>query len=176
MAWFKSFSDGRGGFNTFDWSFGESLAYGSVRLLIMLALGLVFLAILPFLLVIIHPFCGEKKMRINSAVSIFFSTLFLIDYSIGGVFWEAFNNSYGSIVLHKSIATFHASLIVVNILLFIFAKGFAKELDFNLPFRRVITFIVLVFLIVRVIFYPKLHGIVDSMYSKTKYGVETPKN
>jgi cytochrome bd-type quinol oxidase subunit 2 len=176
MTWFKSFSDGKGGYNTFDWSLGDSATYGIINLLVMIALGLVFLAVLPIFLVIIHPFCGEKNMRINSIVSIVLSTLFLIDYSVGGIFWNAFHDSEFMIGIHKSIATFHASLILINIILFILAKEVAKELAFDKPFSRVVLFIILMFIIARVTFYPNLYNTVDKMYSKTKYGTETPKN
>lgn len=176
MKWYKTFSDGKGGFNTFEWNLGDIFTYGIINILVMLAIGLIFLAILPFLLVIILPFCGVKNMRINIVVSIILSTLFIIDYSVGGIFWDVFNNSDYSIELHKEIATFHASLIVMNFILFITAKNLANELSFEKSFNRVVLFIILIFVVTRVVFYPNLLKTIENIYSKSKYGSEIPKN
>ena len=113
-------------------------------------------------------------MRITSIISIIVSTLFLIDYSVGGIFWDAFNVSEFTIHIHKVVATFHASLLLINIILIIQAEYIARELDIN--FNRVIFFILGVFLMARILFYPNLIKTVDKMYSKTKYGTELPKN
>ena len=171
MTWLKSFSDGKGGFNTFDWSIGDSLTYGIINLVIMFIIFAIFLAVLPIILLISYPFCGPKNKRIVCVVSVILSILFLIDYSIGYMYWGAFNVSQDMIESHISFATVHASLILINIILFLQAEKITIELDYN--FNRAIVYLILVFLVIRVVIYPNLYNKVSEMRSKTKYYTES---
>lgn len=174
MTWFKSFSDGRGGFNTFEWSFGESLAYGAVNLLLMLTLALLFLIIMPAILLVILVFNPPRGMRIASIISIMLSTWFLIDYSVGGILWNGFSHDQFMIDIITTIATFHAASIIINIMLMIMADNLFKELNYTLS--RQLLVIISIVIIAITILYPALHGKVSDMRSETKYGTELPKN
>lgn len=174
MTWFKSFSDGKGGFNTFDWSLGDSLTYGIIYIGLLFVMGLLFIAILPILLLIVFCFCTPKGMRITSIVSIVLSTLFLINYSTGYAFWDGANCNEYVIEVNNSLATIHASLIFINIILIIIADNLHTQLNYTLG--RQILFIVFIGLIIKFLWYPNLYDNVSDMRAKVKYGTELPKN
>ena len=174
MTWFKSFSDGRGGFNTFEWSLGDSLTYGIINFLFMIAVCLVFLAILPILLIFFYMFCNVKEMKIIAIISIILSSIFLINYSVGYAFWDAANCNQLCIGINNSLATIHASLILMNIVLYINAKQINDELSDS--FGKTLLFIALIFLVIRILLYPNLYNKVIDMRAKVKYDTELPKN
>ena len=174
MAWFKSFSDGKGGFNTFDWSLGDSLTYGIINFLFMIAVCLLFLAILPILLIFFYMFCNVKEKKITAIVSIILSAIFLINYSVGYAFWDAANCNELCIDINKSLATIHASLILMNIVLYVSAKQIDDEVSES--FGKPLLFIALIFLVIRIVLYPNLYNKVSNMRAETKYSTELPKN
>ena len=174
MTWFKSFSDGKGGFNTFDWSLGDSVTYGLVNLLFMLMVGLLLLVVMPIILLVIFAFSTVNGMRITSVISIILSTLFLIDYSVGGILWNAFSGDQFMINIISTIATYQAISIIINIGLIISADNVFKELNYRLS--RQLLFIISICVIARIVFYPAIHNKVIEMRSETKYGTELPKN
>jgi len=174
MTWFKSFSDGKGGYNTFDWSLGDSLTYGIIYFGLLFVIGLLFLAILPIILLITFCFCTPKGMRITSIVSIILSILFLVNYSIGYAFWDGANCNQYAIDMNNSLATIHASLIVVNIILIIQANNIYEQLNYTLG--RQFLLLLFITLIIKFMLYPNLYNKVSNMRAQTKYNTETLKN
>lgn len=172
MTWFKSFSDGKGGFNTFEWSLAEGATNGIFGILLMLVFFVIFLMIIPILLIFTYPFASEVNKRITCVVSIIMSTLFLIDYSIGYVLWDAFNSGI-MISVHKSLANIHATLIILNVFLFFMAKPIHIEIDYNAG--RAILLSILLCVIGRVLIYPAIHNKVSEMRSKTIYISDSEK-
>jgi hypothetical protein len=174
MTWFKSFSDGKGGFNTFEWSLSDSVTYGLISYLMMIAIMLIFLAILPILLLIPLVFCTPKVIRIISIVSIILSSIFLLNYHIGYAFWDASNCNELSISINNTLATIHVSLIFVYLYLIIQAEFIHEQLSYTLG--RQFMFLLFIGLMVKFMIYPNLYNKVISIRAKTKYVTEVSKN
>jgi hypothetical protein len=171
MTWFKSFSDGKGGFNTFEWSLGDSLLSHIMTFVITFILLVALLILLPIILVFTHPYCSVKGMRVTNIVSIVLSSLFLIDYSIGYRIWSAFNVSPYMITIHNDLAVIHASLILINLLLLTQAKNLYQELNPNLS--RALWFSLFILLFVKFVLCYNLNDTVIEMRSSTPYVTES---
>jgi hypothetical protein len=171
MTWFKSFSDGKGGFNTFNWSLSDSLLSYIMIFVIMFILLVALLILLPIILVFTHPYCSVKGMRVTNIVSIVLSSLFLIDYSIGYRIWSAFNVSPYMITIHNDLAVIHASLILINLLLLTQAKNLYQELNPNLS--RALWFSLFILLFVKFVLCYNLNDTVIEMRSSTPYVTES---
>jgi hypothetical protein len=174
MTWFKSFSDGKGGFNTFEWSLGDSATYGIIYFLFMIGIGLIFLAVLPILLLIPLVFCTPKVIRAISIVSIILSSIFLLNYYIGYAFWEVLNSDELGIEINNTLATIHASLILIYLIIIIRAEFIHEQLNYTLG--RQFMFLLFIGLMVKFTLYPNLYNKVSNIRAKTKYVTETPKN
>lgn len=171
MAWFKSFSDGKGGFNTFDWSLEDGLLSYIMTIFFMFIILVVLMIVLPIILVFTYPYCSIKGMRITNIVSILLSTLFLIDYSIGYKIWSAFNVSPYMVSIHNDLAVIHVSLIIVNLILLTQAKKLYEELNANLSMSLIFSILILIF--TKIVLCYNLNDKVIEMRSSTPYITES---
>lgn len=174
MKWFKSFSDGKGGFDTFEWSLGDSIVSYLIGVLFMLLVIIVLLIVLPIILVFIHPYCSVKGMRITNVVSIVLSSLFLIDYTIGYRLWEAFNGTPYLISIHNDLAAIHVSLIIINLVLFVGAENVFNEIRPNLSNALWFSIIILAF--VKIVLCHYVSDKVIENRATTPYITESSKN
>ena len=167
MKFFKSFSDGKGGLNTFEWSLEEGFLYALLTFLVVISIIFMMVPFLPIPLLLFYMFSRPLYMKIICVVNVVIGGLFLLDYSIGGIFWSSFIHMPK---LLDTVAIFEGVSILINIYLFFYAKSIFREINYQ--FNRQIMFFLLIIAFGLVVLAKPVKSVVVKMRSETKYGTE----
>ena len=130
--WTKFMPDGKGGYDAFDdWNLSSEFLYRSGgNILSIILVGIIFSILVSPICMLIYPLCSNKERFDYSVGCLVTSVLFLLDYFCGGIFWYAFMNPDNPTTVEwfEFLATLHASLIVIWVLLLFNFKTIVRVL------------------------------------------------
>ncbi len=125
MEWFKSISDGKGGFNTFNWNLGDLGMEFGMKMVGGLFAVVIFSFILPVLALLFYPISNQQDRLGGIIVTLLTVVYLLLDAHYGWYLSSVFAEQ-DLVHAHKWIIAFNLSLLIVNGFLFFLNGAFER--------------------------------------------------
>lgn len=129
MNWFKSISDGRGGFDSYNWNVGDMGMGFAIGALQNIATVLLFSMLLPIFNLIFYPIQNDQDKLGGVITTILANIYIVLDFSQGWILDFAFTNDGDENLLKAQsvFLIFNLALVPINVIIFFF-NGFVSKL------------------------------------------------